>query len=1312
MNPNLLTRLVAVFIGVWLCMGGMPPIRAQQVGNDPNPAARGTRRTVTVFVELEGDPTAAMAAGRRGLRLAEAAPTIRATAARLVQQQEALMLPMAALGGEVLARFTRVANGLRVRIPEDQVERLAALPGVRRVQPVRLYHRHLTTSTPFVGAPVVWATPPTGVDGRGLKIGIIDSGIDYTHADFGGGGTVADFAGNDPTRIEPGSFPTAKVVAGFDFAGDAYNPNDHAHETPIPDNDPLDCATNGHGTHVAGIAAGLGVLSDGTTYRSNHTSALDFSAFRVAPGIAPGASLVALKVFGCDGSTALITDALEWAADPNQDQDFSDRLDVVNLSLGGDFGILDPEDSDLRAANRLAELGCVVVCSAGNNENIFFAVGAPGVASRAISVANSVSKGEGKALAVLEPLAIAGNYFMVEGSLTPSLSNAPPVTGRLVSVEPNLACDDLTDARALSGRIALIDRGTCLFAEKILRVQAAGAIAVVMVNNLDTAPIPMGGDSAGIRIPGVMISKADGERLRQHLGAELIVRLDAALTVERPEFVDSLDDGSSRGPGSPDSSLKPDISAPGAGIVSAKAGSGAQGVAQSGTSMSAPMVSGAAALLRQRHPDWSVEQLKAALMNTAKPLRSPEGAAYPESRMGAGRLQVDRASRAQVLAFAEGAEGRVGVSFGSWIVTGSREETRAVRLVNHGDRDVTFRVVFSNSVEQAGVRFIPVDPVVTVPARGTAVTGVRLLANPEAFDPRPDATTAAVIGSGSPLPRHFLNEASGQLWFLGSSLFKNDLLTGLESGTGSPQRHRGTEERDGPLSTLCLRASVVETPFMERPLLETDLLTGLEPGIPGGETPPSTAGGTPAATEARFMESGVGAGAMLTDLEPEAIPGGETPAATEVRFRGSEDSLHVPCYASVRAASDFQVLDRRIRIATRESTKLRPELTFHFGGRSLSTNLLPIVSAFELGESSPDKQITDPNRAALDLLAVGAATDIASVSRFGESSLYFGIVTAGAWTTPQPVVAEFQVLIDRNGDGWEDFVVFNGNGASTNTGGAQDAFMTIVLGLSRDLDVVSTNAVAFVNQYGADEWDTAVFNNSVLVLPVPTAAIGLSQAATSFRYKVRTFGQSGNVDRTGWIPFDAARPVIDTAFASPDGTPMHDDGFPLTVRLDREAARTAGQRLPAVLLLHHFGSPEARFEIVTLDLENDDSDNDRLPDWWEQRHFSGIQVAGRDTDSDGDGASDHAELVAGTNPNDARSAFRMRSAVRVSSRNIAVRWTGSPGQVFALERSTNLVAGFTEVVRDDIQSTPPLNSITDTNAPDPGPYFYRVRLKN
>ncbi len=1184
-------QLIVIGIVAWFSFPTATPAEGERPltgGQTPN-----VSRLVTVHVELDGDPVSVAVRGRTGAQLAAQAPSARARAARILEQHDALAAPLADLGARVTGRFSRVANVLRVQVPEEQLPQLEALPGVRRLQRVRLYSRHLTTSVPFVGAPAAWGIPPDGIDGRGIRIGIVDSGIDYTHAAFGGSGSVADFTANDPTRIEPGTFPTAKVVGGFDFSGDAYNPNDNANETPLPDNDPLDCAANGHGTHVAGIAAGLGVLTNGATYRGEYSATPDMALFSIGPGVAPRALLYALKVFGCTGSTALVTDALEWASDPNGDYDFSDRLDVVNLSLGGDFGTLDPEDSDIAAANRLAELGCVVVCSAGNSENIFFAVGAPGVADRALSVANSISKGLGKALAVLSPPAIAGNYFMVEGALTPALTNAGPVSGQIIAMEPSLGCEPPSNAESLRGHIALIDRGTCLFSEKILHAQAAGAIAVVMVNNLDTAPIAMGGESNGIQIPGVMISKADGEWIRTQLGATVTIRLDPELTVDRVEFVDTLEDASSRGPGSPHGILKPEISAPGATILSAEAGSGTGAVSQSGTSMSSPVVAGAAALVRQRRPEWSVEEIKAALMNTAKPIASSEGVPYPESRMGAGRLRVAEAVRARVTAFADSGEGRVSVAFGAWTLAGPRDERLPVRLVNHSDRDATFRVAFSNSVSQAGVRFIAVDDTISVPALGSAVTAVRCVADPEAFDPLPDGTTAAVIGAGAPLSRHFLYEASGQLWFL-----------------------------------------------------------------------------------------------------------------------GDDESLHVPCHVNVRAASDFRAETSRIVLPVGDSTLARPPVTLRFLGGSRSTNLFPIVSAFQLGETSPDKRLRDPNRAAVDLLAVGAATDIASVKSFDDSSIYFGIATAGPWSTPQAEINEFDVLIDLNGDGWEEFGIFNGNGSTTNSGGARDAFMSVVLEFGPELEILSTNAVGFLNVYAADKWETAVFNNSVMILPVPAGAIGLRERNSSFRYKVHSFTQSGSVDRTGWIPFDAARPVLDTTFSSPDGTPFHNDGFPFSVRVDREAARDSGHRLPAVLLLRHFGLPERRMEIVTLDLENDDSDNDQLPDWWEQRYFSGINVAGGDTDTDGDGATDRQEYVSRTHPNDSLSAFRMRSATRVSTRNIAVRWSSIAGQVFALERSTNLLAGFNEVVRDNVNATPPQNAVTDTNAPNPGPYFYRVRLRD
>jgi len=1098
-----------------------------------------------------------------------------------------------ALGAEVTGRFLRLANALRVRVAEDRLPQLAALPGVKRVERAPLYRRHLTTSVPFVGAPSVWSSWPGTADGRGVRIGIIDSGIDYTHADFGGSGKAEDFAANDPTRIEPGTFPTAKVVGGFDFAGDAYNPDDTGHETPIPDPDPLDCSANGHGTHVAGIVSGFGVMTNGQTYGGEYAAQMSFSQFAIGPGVAPRALLYALKVFGCEGSTGLVTDALEWAADPNGDFDLNDHLEVVNLSLGGEFGTLDPDATDVAAVNRLAELGCIIVCSAGNDGNTFFAVGAPSVAERAISVANSIDQGKGQALEVPSPAAIAGKYYFVEGAITKPLTNSGPVSGRLVYVQPGLGCDPPANAEALRGNIALIDRGTCLFAEKILRAQGAGALAVVMVNNLGAAPFAMGGDAAGINIPGGMIGKADGARLKARLGETVNVRLDAKTTIERPEFLDTLDDSSSRGPASPLSGLKPEISAPGVGIISAKAGSGHEGIAMTGTSMASPTVAGAAALLRQLHLAWEAEHIKAALMNSAKPVTDDKGTPYPESRMGAGRLQVAVAAQTSVTAAAENAPGQVGLSFGALILAAPYEATRGIRLSNHGNAAVTFQIAFSNSVKQAGVEFQPLTNSVMVPANGSAEVPVRLSANPASFELQPDATTEDTIGAGTPLPRHFLYEASGQVWFISSS-----------------------------------------------------------------------------------------------------------------------ETIHVPIYANVRAASDFQCEAPTITLPASESTVLKPEITIRFQGGSLSSNLFPLVAAFDLGDTSPNKRMQDPNRAAADLLAVGAASDFASVQAFADSSVSFGLVTAGAWTTPQAALAEFDILIDVNNDGQGDFVIYNGNASATNSGGGQDVFMSVVLELGPNSEVLSTNAVSFLNVQAADERDTAPFNNSVMILSAPCQSIGLTEESPSFRYKVLTYVPSGSVDQTGWIPFDAARPVIDTISFSPDGTPLYEDGQPLRVRLDREAAAQTDQRLPRILLLHHFGLPGKQMEIVTIDLNNDDTDYDGLLDWWEQLQFANLTTAGKATDFDGDGASDRQEYRAGTDPKDPKSVFRLLSATRVSSRNISVRWSGAAGQTYALERSTNLLAGFTEVVREGIKSTPPVNSITDTNTAGTGPFFYRVRLQN
>ncbi len=156
---------------------------------------------------------------------------------------------------------------------------------------------------------------------------------------------------------------------------------------PQPDADPMDC--NGHGSHVAGIAGGNGVKDDGTAYAGPYNATTHQNTnFRIGPGVAPQASLYALRVFGCDGSTEVVNQAIEWAVDPNGDGNFADRVDVINMSLGSDFGY--ESDATSVAANNAVLAGVIVVASAGNDGDSTFITGSPGTASRVLSVASSV----------------------------------------------------------------------------------------------------------------------------------------------------------------------------------------------------------------------------------------------------------------------------------------------------------------------------------------------------------------------------------------------------------------------------------------------------------------------------------------------------------------------------------------------------------------------------------------------------------------------------------------------------------------------------------------------------------------------------------------------------------------------------------------------------------------------------------------------------------------------------------------------------------------------------------------------------------
>jgi len=718
--------------------------------------AAGTR---LVYVELAGEPAAEVAVRLRvqGLAKDKIAGATRRRIAEIAAQQKALVAQLGQVGGAVEARFSRLANALKVRLPLGQMERLRRLDGVVGVQPVAQFRPLTSTSVPFIGTTNVWNRGDLSATGQGVRIGIIDSGIDYHHTMFGGSGDVADYTKNNPARIESGTFPTEKVVGGYDFAGDAYDGT----QVPRPDDDPLDCEENGHGSHVAGIAAGMGVLTNGVPYTGGYGKVLNMGKFLIGPGVAPEAKLYALKVFGCTGTTGLSVDAMEWAADPDADGDLDDRLDVVNLSLGNSY----PRPAfENNAAGRLVKLGCVVVQAAGNNGNNFYALWS--VDDREISVANSMDDGiENNSIEITDPPVVRGFYEAVEGAFTKQLEAAGEITGRVVYADSPQACEALKNTVALEGNIALIDRGVCFFLDKIQRARDAGALAVLVVNNEGGPPVAMGTPGGTVDIPAMMITRRDGNNLKAYLDAGLFVKLGGDVMIGGPELADQLAPSSSRGPVYETHLLKPDLAAPGFNIHSAKAGSGGD-QQMSGTSMAVPHVAGTAALLLERHPDWTPSSIKAALMNTAAQTRDENDAPYPETRTGAGRVNPRLAIDTPVIAADTDAPERVSLSFGLLEIFEPHLAKRNIELTNFESQAWTSSIAVSNTLANAGVTLTPAKPTVTVPANGKATVELTLAIDPAKVELTFDPTTTPEMKGG---PRHIAYEASGQIWFHGQA---------------------------------------------------------------------------------------------------------------------------------------------------------------------------------------------------------------------------------------------------------------------------------------------------------------------------------------------------------------------------------------------------------------------------------------------------------------------------------------------------------------------------------------------------------------
>ena len=384
---------------------------------------------IAVMLQLEARPAVAVyneaLAAKSGQEQAVEAARRQGAAIEEAQRKVLQALSAKSLDARVLYRAHRVYNGIAVLCARDRLEDLERLPGVAKVHRLCHVHPHNSSSVPFIGVPELWGSLGLNLTGAGLSIGIIDTGIDYLHPDFGGAGDPAEHASNDTRVLSDVPFPTLKIVGGYDFVGDDYDPDIPGNATPVPDPDPMD--QQGHGTHVAGTAGGFGVTADGTSYTGPYDAGTDLSALQAGPGVAPEADLYALKVFGAGRDSDVVIPAVEWAVDPNQDDDYSDHLDVINLSLGEDFA---PADAPLSVAcNNAAMAGVIVVASAGNARDTYFVTGMPAAASHVISVA--ASEDDDPDLSNLSPDRLAsfssrGPASSHAGKLTPKPDVAAP----------------------------------------------------------------------------------------------------------------------------------------------------------------------------------------------------------------------------------------------------------------------------------------------------------------------------------------------------------------------------------------------------------------------------------------------------------------------------------------------------------------------------------------------------------------------------------------------------------------------------------------------------------------------------------------------------------------------------------------------------------------------------------------------------------------------------------------------------------------------------------------------------------------------
>ncbi|PEL06035.1 S8 family serine peptidase [Bacillus sp. AFS017336] len=607
---------------------------------------------------------------------------------------------------KITREYRTALTGVAMTIPGTAVEDLLSSGVVKRVwkdemvqldlpaEPKIASESQMMDSLPQIGVDKLHAEKVTG---KGIKVGVIDTGIDYNHPDlkYAYQGYRASF-GSDPKAIDP------NTVKGWDFVDNDADPMETTYKNWQDSKQPEINPSSGsayyteHGTHVSGTIAG--------EQKNNVDYAVE--------GVAPDVDLYSYRVLGPYGSgaTAGVIAGIDKA--------ISDGMDVINLSLGNSLN--DPLYPTSVAINNAMLSGVVSVVAAGNAGPNELTLGAPATSALGITVGasdfamniptfTSMSAGE----------QTVKNVKLLGKNYKDKLETLQNQSMQVMFAGLGKATD--FEGKDFTGKIALIERGELAFIDKIKNAAKAGAKAVIIYNNIE-GEIPSYLGEAMELIPSFSLTQADGKRLKE-LGDNTSLTFGALANTQTEG--DSLASFSSRGPVAGSYDIKPDVVAPGVAIFSTipeYINSPEDGVDYTtaytrlqGTSMATPHVTGVAALVLQKHPEYTPFDVKAALMNTAVDLKGDNSV----FEQGAGRIDAYDAVHTdisiKVMDTTQTIEnGQVinvndetgSISFGSHyqLENGSIEDSRKVVIKNHGEEDKTFNIEVEYHGERTGIK--------------------------------------------------------------------------------------------------------------------------------------------------------------------------------------------------------------------------------------------------------------------------------------------------------------------------------------------------------------------------------------------------------------------------------------------------------------------------------------------------------------------------------------------------------------------------------------------------------------------------------